>query len=205
MTHITEYKNAGKNKTCGVELTANYKLPKFTADFNLTWMHNFEANLMSLSLGDLIDEGNKTDIDANNNTPAIMSNLVLAWQATPRLRLHTHLHFDSRQSSYNTNLVKYIQTLGNISNAMMYLVEGKTAEADPASEAAVATARDIIMRKDMPARAILTLGGHYVLGAVTLGLDVHNVLGTRYYRSGMNTNVIPQQGRWFLGSIDIRL
>ena len=29
--------------------------------------------------------------------------------------------------------------------------------------------------------------------------------GTRYYRSGMNTNLIPQQGRWFIGSVGIRL
>ena len=35
--------------------------------------------------------------------------------------------------------------------------------------------------------------------------DGHNLLGTHYYRSGMNTNVIPQQGRWFLASVGIRL
>ena len=217
MTSIIDYMNAGKNHTGGVELMASYRsprlvaqpggaaAPRFTADWNLTWTRTFRSNLMELEMPEEYSSSFTTDINTNNNTPAIMSNLVLAWQATPRLRLHTNLHFDSRQSSYNTNLVKYIQTLGNISNAMMYLVEGRTAEADAASQAALATARDIIMRKDMPARAILTLGGHYVLGAVTLGLDVHNVLGTRYYRSGMNTNVIPQQGRWFLGSIDIRL
>ena len=61
------------------------------------------------------------------------------------------------------------------------------------------------MQKDMAARAIVNLGGQYTVGPVTLGLDVHNLLGTRYYRSGMNTNLIPQQGRWFIGSVGIRL
>ena len=37
MTHLLLYKNASKNETCGVELMASYKQPKFTADFNLTW------------------------------------------------------------------------------------------------------------------------------------------------------------------------
>lgn len=57
----------------------------------------------------------------------------------------------------------------------------------------------------MPARCILSVGGEYTLGPVTLGLDVHNLLGTRYDRSGMNTNLVPQQGRWLLGSIAVSL
>ena len=58
---------------------------------------------------------------------------------------------------------------------------------------------------EMPARCILNIGGEYTIGPVTLGLNIHNLLGTRYNRSGMNTNLIPQQGRWFLGSIAVRL
>ena len=57
----------------------------------------------------------------------------------------------------------------------------------------------------MSARAIVNVGGQYTIGPVTLGLDVHNLLNTRYYRSGMNTNLIPQQGRWFMGTVGIRL
>ena len=88
-------------------------------------------------------------------------------------------------------------------------------EAAAAKEAAVGAARNIIMHKDMPARAILNLGGEYSFSRlplwrdcqipITLGLNIHNLLGTRYYRSGMNTNVIPQQGRWFLATIGISL
>jgi iron complex outermembrane receptor protein len=61
------------------------------------------------------------------------------------------------------------------------------------------------MRKEIPARAIVNLGGEYTLGPVTFGLNIHNLLGTRYNRSGMNTNLIPQQGRWFLASIGVKI
>ena len=57
----------------------------------------------------------------------------------------------------------------------------------------------------MSARCIVNIGGAYTLGPVTIGLDIHNLLDTRYHRSGMNTNVIPQQGRWFLATLGVRL
>ncbi len=57
----------------------------------------------------------------------------------------------------------------------------------------------------MPARCILDIGGEYMSGPVTLGLDIHNLLGTRYNRSGMNTKLIPRQGRWVWGSIAVRI
>ena len=156
-----------------------------------------------------------TDIDDNNNTPAITANLVLAWQPIPQLKLHTHLLFESQQTSYNTDLVELIHTIGSLTTARQYAAEGKMQEAAAAKEAAVGAARNIIMHKDMPARAILNLGGEYSFSRlplwrdsqipITLGLNIHNLLGTRYYRSGMNTNVIPQQGRWFLATIGISL
>ncbi len=74
-----------------------------------------------------------------------------------------------------------------------------------AREAALALAPYNIMHRDMPARVIINLGGEYTLGPVTFGLNIHNLLGTRYNRSGMNTNLIPQQGRWFLASIGIKI
>jgi len=61
------------------------------------------------------------------------------------------------------------------------------------------------MRKDMSARAIVNMGGNYTLGPVTFGLNLYNLLGTKYYRSGMNTNLIPQQGRWFMASVAVHL
>ena len=57
----------------------------------------------------------------------------------------------------------------------------------------------------MPARILFNVGADYQLGPVTLGLNIHNLFDTSYERSGMNTNVIPQQGRWFMGTVGIRL
>jgi iron complex outermembrane receptor protein len=71
-------------------------------------------------------------------------------------------------------------------------------------QTAIDALQGVIMQKEMPARAIVNLGGEYTLGPVTLGLNIHNLFGTRYYRSGMITNIIPQQGRWFLASIGIK-
>ncbi|MCR4957837.1 MAG: hypothetical protein K6B13_04420 [Prevotella sp.] len=77
-------------------------------------------------------------------------------------------------------------------------------EAAADQQAAVAASRQLVMRKEMSARAILNIGGEYALRSFTFGLNIHNLLGTRYYRSGMNTNVIPQQGRWFMASVAVK-
>lgn len=200
MTHLLDYQNAGRNQTCGVELMASYKQPKFTADFNLTWTNTFKSNLMDLST-----ETFGTNIDSNNNTPAIMANLVLGWQVLPQLKLHTHILFEGKQTSHNTDF----------SNVLLYNKElikaAKCAAADDkkgemaAREAALALAPYTIMHKDMSPRAIVNLGGEYTLGPVTFGLNIYNLLNTRYNRSGMNTNLIPQQGRWFLASVGVKI
>jgi iron complex outermembrane receptor protein len=79
------------------------------------------------------------------------------------------------------------------------------AGAEAASEAVMALAPYVVSRQKMPARAIVNVGGEYTLGPVTFGLNIYNLLGTRYNRSGMNTNLIPQQGRWFLASIGVKI
>jgi iron complex outermembrane receptor protein len=219
MTHVVAYKNASQNKTGGVELMASYRSPqtvsapgklgvgkpKFTTDFNLTWTRTFKSNLMGVELGDGYHEYNKTDIDANNNTPSIMSNLVFGWQAMPRLKLHTHVMFESKQYSYNTDLVKLVQLQGLITQAKYAYNQNNLADAQALGSQALEMVGDLIMCKEMPARAIVSLRGEYNFGSVSLGLNVHNLLNTRYYRSGMNTNIIPQQGRWFMASVGVRL
>ena len=72
-------------------------------------------------------------------------------------------------------------------------------------EDVVDSAGKIIRRKEMSARAIVNIGGEYTFGPVTIGLDIHNLLGTRYHRSGMNTSLVPQQGRWFLASVGVKI
>ena len=206
MTTIIDYSNVGQNKTCGVELMASYRQPKFTADWNLTWTHTFKANLINLGKLELLSSYYHNDIDDNNNTPAIMSNLVLGWQVTPKLKLHTHVLFEGSQTSYNPDLGQYVIANTNIIEWEFASLSPATAEkAAQAWEAAVEAAEKSITHLEMPARCILDVGGEYTIGPVTLGLNIHNLLGTRYYRSGMNTNLIPQQGRWFMGSIAVRL
>ena len=210
MTRILEYKNASKNKTGGVELMANGQWPMangqhFTTDFNLTWTKTFKSNLVSYVVVSEEEGALSSNIDTNNNTPAIMSNLVIGWQPTKRLKLHTHVLFEGKQTSYNTDLVKLIQGINALSKAVKYALEGNQEATDKAEEECLDAFSKVIMRKEMPARAILNLGGEYLLGSsVTLGLNVNNLLGTCYYRSGMNTNLIPQQGRWFLASIGVK-
>ena len=134
-----------------------------------------------------------------------MSNLVLGWQVTPRLKLHTHLLFESRQTSYNTDLYKVVQIYEGFDRMVDCYMEGDYEGALVVEEEIAALAPYVTMRKEIPARAIINLGGEYTIGSVTIGLNIHNLLGTRYSRSGMNTNVLPQQGRWFLVSLGIRI
>jgi len=206
MTHVIDYQNVSKNQTCGIELMAKYEPFRMLAiHANLTWTKTFKSNLMGLELPDELKEYYSADIDANNNTPALRSNLVLAWQVSKPLRLHTHLLFESAQTSYNTDLVKLIQATNNIQIATEYYYQGDMDMATAYGLQAIDAMQHITMQKHIPARAILNVGGQYKVGALTFALDIHNLLGTHYYRSGMNTNLIPQQGRWFIGSVGIQL
>ena len=88
---------------------------------------------------------------------------------------------------------------------MYSIIPGLEEKAAALWEDAVASASKIPGRREMPARCILNIGGEYTFGPVTVGLDIHNLLDTRYYRSGMNTNLVPQQGLWFLATIGVKI
>ena len=206
MTHVIDYENASKNQTCGVELMASYEPSrKLSAHLNLTWINTFKSNMMGITLPEQAKDFFSPDIDDNNNTPALRGNLVVGWQATKQLRLHGHLLFESLQTSYNTDLVQLIHTNNYLELATYYYAQGDVEQAEVYGQMALDAIQHVIMRKEMPARAIVNIGGQYTLGSFTFGLNIHNLLGTKYYRSGMNTNLIPQQGRWFIGSIGIQL
>ena len=206
MTDILTYNNTSENKTGGVELMAGYRRQKFSADWNLTWTHTFKSNLVPINLFEKLEPYYPYNIDDNNNTPVIMSNLVLAWQVAPRLRLHTHVLFEGSQTSYNIDLEQYaksrtIYMLYDISRILPNMEDVAAAYLEEAIEAA----RQTVSHHEMPARCILNIGGEYTFGPVTIGLDIHNLLDTSYNRSGMNTTLILQQGCWFMGSIAVRL
>ena len=205
MTDILSYNNAGQNKTGGLELMAGYNQPKLTVNWNLTWTHTFKSNLIAHVLPEKLVPYYYNHIDDNNNTPVIMSNLVLGWQASSRLRFHTHVLFEGSQTSYNTDLENYAKSRTLYLEYFFYSFMPSMKElADKFWEESVDAAEQIISHEEMPARCILNIGGNYTFGPVTLGLDIHNLLGTNYHRSGMNTNLIPQQGRWFMGSVAVR-
>ena len=206
MTLITDYINVGKNQTCGVEVMARYEpSPKWSYHANVTWIHTFKSNLMGLDIPDEVKALASNDINDNNNTPALRGNLVIGWQATPRLRLNGHLTVEGKQTSYNTDLVNLIQYVSYMEAFQSFQQAGNDEMAVNYMLRGIESLKHLTMQKEMPARAIVNLGGTYTSGLFTFGLNVHNLLNTRYYRSGMNTNLIPQKGRWVMGSIGIRL
>ena len=185
-THVIENLNEGTNKTVGVEFMANYRKRAWTVDFNLTWTHTFEANVYM------------ENIDDNNNTPAIMSNAVVSWQATPRLRLHSHVLFEGKQTTYNLDVVEVINStlyMGVIEEAIKNEDYAKVAEYQAILSE---TANKLVMHKEMPARFIFNIGADYKWNKFTFGLNIRNLFNHQYFRSGMNTNVVFQKGRWYM-------
>ena len=185
-THIIEYLNEGTNKTAGVEFLANYRKHAWTVDFNLTWTHTFEANV------------SMKNIDDNNNTPAIMSNAVVSWQATPRLRLHSHVQFEGKQTTYNLDIVEMINSYQIMTYLSQAISENNTTKVNDYSTKLQEVLDRLVMHKDIPARFIFNIGAEYKWNKLTFGLNVRNLFNHKYYRSGMNTNVVFQKGRWFM-------
>ncbi len=202
MTNILRYENAGKNRTAGLELAADYRQPRFSATVNLTWTHTMESNLMGINFEELKPYPN--DIDDNNNTPAIVMNTVVKWQATSHLRFYTHLLFESKQRAYYTDLTKLILYVQKNNEAVSLFNEGRIDEVAIIVEETERIVTQVIAKKDIPARAILNVGADYQIGKLTLGLNIHNLFDTRYDRSGMNTALVPQQGRWWTASVSYK-
>jgi iron complex outermembrane receptor protein len=209
-TNFLAYTNAGKNQTAGVEFTANYQLPRFSANLNLTWAHTLKSNIVSYVEASF-DEEFDNDlshgiIDSNNNTPALTSNIVLTWQATPQLKFHAHALIESQQSTYFYDINKYCYMF-----KLVHEFSDKYPDIEDSTEWDVLVAKIMELasqpftRKDMPARAIVNLGADYQIGKLTLGLNIHNLFDTCYDRSGMNTNLVPQQGRWWTVSVGYKI
>ena len=186
MTHIIEHLNEAENKTLGIELMASYRKPKFTADFNLTWTNTIKSNLFMKS------------IDANNNTPAITSNTTLSWKPVPRLKLFSNIAFESKMTSYNIDIVQMIRFQQLYEIYTDFISQQMDEEALQFLPYLLETQERLILENDMKARAIFNIGAEYQLGRMTLGLNVRNLFNTNYERSGMNTKLIPQKGRWFM-------
>lgn len=58
--------------------------------------------------------------------------------------------------------------------------------------------QDINTRDEISPRLICNVGAEYQIGShLTLGLNVRNLFDKDYNRSGMNSRLIPQRGRWW--------
>ncbi len=196
LTNFALYQNTGRNKTIGLEMMASYRLPRLKVDFNLTWTKTFLANMMLFDDNPLAIEllGGAQDYNCNNNTPAIMSNAMVTWQATPRLKLHTHVLFESKQTSYYSDINAWLKLM----NLFDMREEAETQEEQEyLNRIFMEEFHTIVGHQDMPAHAIVDVGAEYQIGPVTLGLDVHNLFDTHYDRSGMNTKLVPQKSRWW--------
>jgi iron complex outermembrane receptor protein len=91
-----------------------------------------------------------------------------------------------------------LQIKNYIEISNQYYEAGDMEQAIAWAQQAIDTISLLISKKDMSPRAIVNVGAEYKIGNLTFGVNVHNLFGTRYNRSGMNTNIIRQQGRWFM-------
>ncbi len=177
------YTNDRVNHAGGAELMASYLRGRFKADFNLTWMVGSEEQDMFFA--------NEKTIPTNS---FIMSNVILAWQATSHLRLHTHLRFEDRQYTY------YFEPDSYLVAGHLFQVADQVATEEEYyyyNDLAMEISENSYVQKEIPARAIVNLGAEYRIGPVTLGLNVRNLFDRHYSYGGMNTPPIPQQGRWW--------
>lgn len=200
-----DYTNSSHNEAIGLELRGSYHKPRFTADVNMTWTHVIKSSLNMMDSRYNDGDPQPWGADVNNNMPAIIANGVVAWKVTPNLKLHTHLLFESRQSTYFLDLKKEMLVAGYYKLAVEADERGDEAAAAELRAKADEEIRTVSSKGDMPARVIINLGGEYTLGPVTLGLNIHNLLNTSYNRSGINTQLIPQQGRWFMATVGVKL
>jgi outer membrane receptor protein involved in Fe transport len=51
----------------------------------------------------------------------------------------------------------------------------------------------------------MDLGANYTIDRFEFSFNVHNLLNRRYSLSGACTGLIPQQGRWFMGTVAVKL
>lgn len=197
MTKVIEYENAGQNRTVGIELMASYRHNRFSADFNFSWIKNLKSSISSFNLEelDLVVTGK----DTNKNTPGAMSNAVLAWDVSQRLKLTSRISFKGKQSTYNTD----ITSLSMVAKELrLSEKEGITPEeAEEHINKAYEYYSKSIYKGDMSARVIFDVGAEYNINKLTLGFNVYNLFNTHYYQSGSNTKLVPQKGLWFMASV----
>lgn len=197
-TLISQCVNGALNKTIGVELMAKYRHRLFTADFNFTWTKTLKAKLLPDQY--ILDVLIPSDINDNNNTPTIMSNAVLTWKPSQRLKFFSHICFEGKQDTYNIDVVNIVQA-NNFINIANDVIENDPDYASWYINTAYDLLQKAILHDEIDPRVTVNVGAEYKIGPVTLGANVHNLFNTHYFQSGMNTRLVPQKGRWLMATI----
>lgn len=190
-TELITHTNSGNTDTYGVELTANYTSKELTGHMTMTWQ--------KLTKSEIFDY----NVNKSFNIPTLSANLTLAWQATKRLKLHTNMAFASSQTAYEIDLNDYL--LKQLMSNPLYSFLIELEETQKVIERHYRKEGTAIIFKDVPARFIMHAGASYkLLPTLELSVNVRNLLNTSYSQSGMSTYLIPQQGRWIMGSISFK-
>lgn len=104
---VNQYQNVADAEMQGVELTMDYKV---TNDVKLTGSYTFAESEMKNAV---FNKGQSTECDLSgqplNRTPRHLVNLILDWQATPKLDLWAQYNYSGKASAY-VNLSKGVSS-----------------------------------------------------------------------------------------------
>ena len=197
MSLFEHYNSTNPIRNYGLEFVGSYQRNRFNAYLSTVWQKSHTVAYQ-------IDNNYNRAI----NTPAVTVNAVAGWRVAKDLLLHGHIAFDSPQTaeyidiytyaavqSFATTLAKLIKQYEESPTAQLKLE--LTSLTDTINE----FSNSLTITKDVPARVIFDIGANYTIGNLELSLDVKNLLNTRYYQSGVSTGLIPQKGRWFIGTV----
>lgn len=202
---LIEHFNMGNSDIYGLELSADYESKRFSAHASATWQKDTKYELYG-----------EENIDRAYNMPRFMAKGVLAWQATKHLRLHTQASFCSSQVTRYNNLPAFVK-VRTAADALEDLLEAAhvrelTVEEKQTqmmlSEYINATLNDpkaLYVERYVNPYFILNMGANYTIDRFEFSFNVNNLLNRSYSISGACTGLIPQQGRWFMGSVAVKL
>jgi iron complex outermembrane receptor protein len=89
---ITNYTNAGTNKTIGTELTTRYDTKRLNTYLTVCWQRVIQAEIY------------QRNIDKAYNVPDVTINAVVAYKVLKNLKVHGHLAFEGKQTAFTIDL-----------------------------------------------------------------------------------------------------
>jgi len=189
---IIDHQNTGYMDTYGLEFSGNYTHRKFTANMTAAWQKLRKGTVFNYELDDA------------TNIPTFSANLVMGWQPFKDLKLHSHVTYASKQTSYSIDLASAVlkgllegvtddQAIAMMKDIMSQFSDVKGASGNP------------IVFNDVSPRIIVGAGATYkIIEGLELSINVRNLFNTSYYQSGMATGLVRQQGRWFIADFSYK-